>query len=90
MGTIRGAEDTMGSDFDANNRTLGVATNANSTIRREVDQNMQQPIRTDYDRPWVSKQERERQTKDYLKDTSQINVDLNFDEQELPSHEQLI
>ena len=51
---------------------------------------MQQPIRTDYDRPWVSKQERERQTKDYLKDTSQINVDLNFDEQELPSHEQLI
>ena len=51
---------------------------------------MQQPIRTEYDKPWVSKHERERQTKDYLKDTAQIHVDLNFDEQELPSHEQLI
>ena len=51
---------------------------------------MQQPIRTEYDKPWVSKHEREHQTKDYLKDTAQIHVDLNFDEQELPSHEQLI
>ena len=36
MGTIRGAESTMGSDFDANNRTLDVGTSGNSTIRREV------------------------------------------------------
>jgi len=37
MGTIRGAASTMGSDFDANNRTMGVSSGANSTIRREIE-----------------------------------------------------
>ena len=53
MGTIRGAESTMGSDFDANNRTMGVASNQ-GTMRRDVEQNMQTPVRTDYDKPWIS------------------------------------
>lgn len=82
MGTIRDPGATQGSDFDANNRTMGVSSlGGNSTIRREKEAAMQQPIRTEYDRPWVSKQEREKvhHTKDYLKDTAQIQVDLNFD-----------
>ena len=74
MGTIRGAGSTMGSDFDANNRTMSVSNGANSTIRREIGPAMQQPIRTEYDRPFISREERERASasKDYLKDTAHI------------------
>ena len=59
MGTIRGAESTMGSDFDCNNRTMGssVGNAKESTMRRDVRDSMQdQQIRTEYDsRPWVPK-----------------------------------
>lgn len=72
MGTIRGASSTMGSDFDANNRTTSVASGANSTIRQELGNAMNQPIRTEYDRPFISREERERASKDYLKDTAHI------------------
>ena len=41
LGTIRGAGSTMGSDFDANNRTMSVSNGANSTIRREIGPAMQ-------------------------------------------------
>ena len=94
MGTIRGAESTMGSDFDANNRTLGVTSGASGTMRREINEQPSQQIRTEYDKPWMSKEDREAQSKDYLRETAQIHVDLNpqgFDqEQELPSSELLI
>ena len=71
MGTIRGAESTMGSDFDANNRTLGTTNSQHeSTMRREIDSNMPGKIRTEYDKPWMSKEDRERQTKDYLRETT--------------------
>ncbi len=74
MGTIRGAESTMGSDFDCNNRTMGASVgNANeSTMRRDVRDSMQdQQIRTEYDsRPWVPKAERDSETKDYLRATA--------------------
>ena len=90
MGTIRGAESTMGSDFDANNRTLGATANRDGTMRRDMEPHMQQPVRTDYDRPWVSQQERERQAqqqKEYLKQTSEVIVDFAgaANDQELPS-----
>lgn len=64
----------MGSDFDANNRTMGSATNSQheSTMRREIDNNMPGKIQTEYDKPWMSREERERQTKDYLRETTQI------------------
>ena len=92
MGTIKQAESTFGSDFDANNRTMGTSTaRQNATIRRDIEPHLQQPIRTEYEgKPWVSKQQSA--TKDYLRDTAQISVDLNsnFEDQELPSQEQLI
>jgi len=73
MGTIKGSVmgtmSSMGSDFDANNRTMGVSTNKNSTIRQDIGHSMRDQIRTEYDRPWVSKQERE-STKDYLRATA--------------------
>ena len=62
MGTIHGAESTMGSDFDANNRTMGTvvaASNHDSTMRREIDVNMPGKIKTEYDKPWMSKEDRE-------------------------------
>ena len=59
MGTIRGglgAGSTLGSDFDANNRTLDAASSHISTIRRDiVSAEMQGVHRTDYDKPWLSK-----------------------------------
>ena len=83
----------MGSDFDANNRTMGVSLKE-STMRRDVVDNMQgQQIRTEYDsKPWVPKNERDSETKDYLRATAQIQVDLSsgLGEQELPSQERLI
>ena len=39
MGTIRG-ESTMGSDFDANNRTMSVASDQESTMRRDMASGM--------------------------------------------------
>jgi hypothetical protein len=60
MGTIRAAESTFGSDFDANNRTMGVTSKHESTMRREIEPHMAgQQIRTEYDKPWMPK-------KDYL------------------------
>ncbi len=61
-------------------------------MRREIDSNMPGKIRTEYDKPWMSKEDRERQTKDYLRETTQIQVDLGMGagDRELPSQEQLI
>lgn len=63
MGTIRGgAGSTLGSDFDANNRTLDAPSSHISTIRRDIASAEMQGIhRTDYDKPWLSKRERERE-----------------------------
>ena len=70
MGTIKqeapvNGGSTLGSDFDANNRTLDVGTGSHqSTIRRDIIQSsvgMQGVHRTDYDKPWLSKQERQRE-----------------------------
>jgi|FrelakmetLWP11LW_1041352.scaffolds.fasta_scaffold209150_1 hypothetical protein len=61
MGTIRGAglgDSTFSSDdFDANNRTMGVSSKKNSTIRREMEPHMRAPFKTEYDedKPWVPK-----------------------------------
>lgn len=41
MGTIIGAESSFGSDFDANNRTMGVTSgNHNSTMQRDIEPHM--------------------------------------------------
>ena len=40
MGTIRGAESTMGSDFDANNRTMAATRTQESTMRRDIEPHM--------------------------------------------------
>ena len=72
MGTIKqeappvNGGSTLGSDFDANNRTLDVGTGSHqSTIRRDIIQSsvggMQGVHRTEYDKPWFSKQERQRE-----------------------------
>lgn len=59
MGTIKGAESTFGSDFDANNRTMGVTSGQQeSTMRRDIEPHMKGQIRTDYDKPWLNKEER--------------------------------
>ena len=76
MGTIRGAVNTLGSDFDANNRTVGLNSNKSSTLRSNVEANMQEAMRTDYDKPFINKYERENQAKDYLRQTNQIQVDF--------------
>lgn len=57
MGTIRacGGEGTLGSDFDANNRTVGISSKNQSTLRSNMEANMQEIMRTDYDKPWLSK-----------------------------------
>jgi hypothetical protein len=65
MGTIKGdlAGSTLGSDFDANNRTIDVGSNSHiSTIRRDIiasSTEMQHgAMRTDYDKPWLNLHER--------------------------------
>lgn len=50
----------MGSDFDANNRTLDVGSYSHiSTIRRDIIVSSAEmhngAMRTDYDQPWVKK-----------------------------------
>ena len=77
MGTIKGGESTFGSDFDANNRTMGQTSSQHQgTMRRDIEPHMQGKIRTDYDKPWLKPEEREAQNKDYLRNTNQIEVDL--------------
>ena len=41
-----------------------------------MEANMQEIMRTDYDKPWLNKQERDAQAKDYLRNTNQIQVDF--------------
>ena len=57
MGTIRacGREGTLGSDFDENNHTVGISSKNQSTLRSNMEANMQEIMRTDYDKPWLSK-----------------------------------
>lgn len=61
MGTIRQAnpsESTFGSDdFDANNRTVGLTSSQNSTMRIEMEPHIHAPYKTEYDeeKPWVPK-----------------------------------
>lgn len=89
MGTVKGGESTMGSDFDANNRTMGVSgSNHSATLQRSVQEHLPGKMPTEYDKPWVSKQQIAQQaTKDYLRDTAQIQIDFGGaeEEQELPS-----
>jgi len=57
MGTIIRGESTMGSDFDANNRTMGNTSSAhNSTMQRDIapHMNVNNAIRTEYDKPFVT------------------------------------
>lgn len=78
MGTIKVGESTMGSDFDANNRTMGQTSSQHeSTMRRDIEPHMQAPIRTEYDKPFISREELNSSSqKDYLRKTNQIQVDL--------------
>ena len=71
MGTIKGGESTFGSDFDANNRTMGnTSSQHESSMRRDIEPHMQGKIQTDYNKPWLNKEEREAQNKDYLRQTN--------------------
>ena len=57
IGTMAAGESTMGSDFDANNRTMDNPTHGRTAMRHELDPNMAGKYPTEYDgKPWVSRQ----------------------------------
>ena len=91
IGTLAAGELTS-SDFDANNRTMGTASIAQSTMKQSLDPNMAGRFPTEYDKKWVSRQGHAQQTKDYLQDTKHITIDFgaNDGEQELPSSAQYL
>ena len=81
IGTLAAGESTMGSDFDANNRTMESQVHGRTAMRQELDPNLAGKFPTEYDKKWVDPQ----QQKDYLQDKNNMTIDFSGGDQELPS-----